>query len=162
MNVWTSSFERGSRPVVGSSSSRSDRARQQGSRDRDLLLHPPAHLLDRPADALLPDAQAAEDLDRLPPGVACVLPVETGREQQVLHRAELLEEGGVDADPVDQPLDGHLLADDVVAEDFDPTFVEREEAAHQADEGRLAGPVRTEDPVDAAPLEAEGHVRRSR
>ena len=68
MNDWTSSFERGSSPVVGSSRRRSD-ARQQGSRDGDLLLHAPDHLLDGPAEALLRDAQAAEDRHGLPLGI---------------------------------------------------------------------------------------------
>ena len=62
------------------------------------------------------------------PGGPAIEAVEPGREQQVLHRAELLEEGGVDADPVDQPLDRHLVALDVVAEDLDPTRVERQRA----------------------------------
>ena len=87
--------------------------------------------------------------------------VEPGREQQVLHRAELLEEGGVDADPVDQPLDRHLVALDVVAEDLDPALVEGQQARDEPDERRLARAVGAEDPVDVAALEAERDVARS-
>ena len=75
------------------------RARQQGSRDRDLLLHPPAHLLDGPAEAVLRDAQPAEDRLGLPLRLAGIEAVEAGGEQEVLHRAELLEERRVDARP---------------------------------------------------------------
>ena len=65
---------------------------------------------------------------RLAPGGLRVDPVEPRREQQVLHRAELLEEGRVHADPVDEALDRDLLALDVVAEDLDPALVERQQA----------------------------------
>ena len=41
------------------------RAGQQRPRDGDLLLHAPAHLLDRPVHPLLRDAQPLEDPDRL-------------------------------------------------------------------------------------------------
>ena len=85
--------------------------------------------------------------------------VEACREEQVLHRAELLEEGGVDADPVDQALDRHLVALDVEAEDLDPALVEGQQPADEADERRLAGAVGAEDPVDVAALEAQVDVR---
>src|SRR3954453_10103846 len=134
------------------------RARQQGSRDRDLLLHPSAHLLDRAADSLLTDAQATQDREGVVLGALAVEAVESGGEEQVLHRAELLEEGRVDADPVDEAFDGHLLAFDVEAEDLDPTRVERQQAADEPDEGGLARAVRTQDPVDVAALEAHRHV----
>ena len=90
--------------------------------------------------------------------------VQPGGEQQVLHRAELLEEGGVDADPVDQALDRHLVALDVEAEDLDPTLVEGQQPADEADERRLARAVGAEDPVDVAALEAQVdvHDRRHR
>ena len=88
--------------------------------------------------------------------------VEPGREDQVLHRAELLEEGGVDADPVDQALDRHLVALDVVPEDLHPALVEGQETRDEADERRLARPVGAEDPVDVAALEAHRHVRDRR
>ena len=134
------------------------RARQQGSRDGDLLLHPPAHLLDGAVDAFLADAQPGQDRDRIALGGRAVEAVEPRREDQVLHRAELLEEGGVDADPVDQALDRHLLAFDVVAEDLDPALVEGQQARDEADERRLPRAVGAEDPVDVAALEAQRHV----
>src|SRR5215204_4275529 len=108
------------------------RAGQQGSRDGDLLLHPSAHLLDRSADPLLGDAEAGQDRQRVTLRQPAVEAVQARREEQVLHRAELLEEGGVDADPIDQPLDRQLLLRDVVAEDLDPTIVERQQAADEA------------------------------
>ena len=158
MKVWTSSLLRGSRPVVGSSSSRSvglvSRARAMAtfccmprlicSTGRPTRFSP------------MPSRPRIEMASRL--AVAAVEPVQPGGEQQVLHRAELLEEGGVDADPVDHALDRHLLALDVVAEDLDSTAVEREQPADQADQGRLARAVGAEDPVHVAALEAHRHV----
>ena len=96
---------------------------------------------------------------RVAPGRLAVEAVEPGGEEQVLHRAELLEEGRVHADPVDQALDGHLVALDVVAEDLDPALVEGQESGDQPDERRLARAVGAQDPVDVAALEAHRHVR---
>jgi hypothetical protein len=73
-------------------------------------------------------------------------------------RRQLLEEGRVDADPVDELLDGHLLALDVVAEHLDPAAVERQQRADEADERALARPVRAEDPVDLAAPDRHAHV----
>src|SRR6478672_5760847 len=103
MNAWTSSFERGSRPVVGSS--RSSR------------------------DGLVSRARAIATFCCIPRlicsrGRLRRFSLMPRREDQVLHRAELLEEGGVATDPVDQALDRHLLALDVVAEDLYPALVE--------------------------------------
>ena len=56
--------------------------------------------------------------------VPAVEAVEAGGEHQVLHRAELLEEGRIDRHPVDEPLHGELVALDVVAEDLDPALVQ--------------------------------------
>src|SRR5664279_1823142 len=61
---------------------------QQGSRDRDLLLHTPAHLLDRSIGTPLRDSQPSEDLERGNPGAPCFEAVETGREAEVLERAQ--------------------------------------------------------------------------
>ena len=165
MNVCTSSLERGSRPGRRLVQQQQRRARQDRPGDRDLLLHAPAHLLDRPAHPLLADAEPGHDLDRLAACLAGVEPVEAGREREVLGRRELLEEGGVDADPIDQPLDRHLLADQVVAEDLDPALVERQQAADETDEGGLAAAVGAEQAVDLAPLDPDrdvvhGHDRR--
>ena len=162
MNVWTSSFERGSRPVVGSSRRRSEGLVSRARAIATFCCMPRLICsIGRPT-RFSRDAEPGEDLDRLALRLAGVQAVEPGREEEVLHRAELLEEGGVDADPVDQPLDRHLVALDVVAEDLDPALVERQQAADEADEGRLAGAVRAEDPVDVAALEAERHVRDRR
>src|SRR6185369_2323901 len=133
--------------------------RQQRSRDGDLLLHAPAHLLDWPPESLLAHAKPLEDRDGIPPRDLAVEPIEAGREQQVLHRAELLEEGGVDADPVDQSLDLHLVALDVVSEDLDPAAIERQQPADEPDQRRLARAVGAEDPVHVAALEAHRYVR---
>ena len=92
------------------------------------------------------------------PGGLDVEAVDAGGERQVLHRAELLEERRVDADPVDQALDLQLVAHDVVAEDLDPSGVEGQQARDEADERRLARPVRAEHAVDVAALETHRHV----
>ena len=134
------------------------RARQQRPRDRDLLLHAPAHLLDRPANSLFGDPQPFEDPDGVRSRVFRVQAVEPGRERQVLERRELLEERRVDADAVDRSLDGHLLADEVVTEDLDPTLVEAEEAADKADQRGFAAAVGPEDAVDLSALQAHRDV----
>ena len=87
-----------------------------------------------------------------------VEPVEARRVDEVLVRRQLLEEGRVHADPVDQPLDGHLVALDVVAEDLDPAAVDGQQRADQPDEGRLAAAVGAQDAEDLAALEAERDV----
>ena len=46
-----------------------------------------------------------------------------------------------------------------MAEDLDPTLVEGQEPADEADERRLARAVGAEDPVDVTALEAQRHVR---
>jgi hypothetical protein len=91
-------------------------------------------------------------------GLACVQAVEPGREREVLRGRELLEECGVDADPIDQPLDRHLFADQVVSEDLDPTFVEGEQPADQPDERGLAAAVGSEQAVDLASLQTDRDV----
>ena len=84
--------------------------------------------------------------------------VDARGERQVLHRAELLEERRIDADPVDQALDLQLVAHDVVAEHLDASGVEGQESGDEADERRLAGPVRAQHAVDVAALEPHRHV----
>ena len=146
MKDWTSSFERGSRPVVGSSSSSRvglvSRARAMAT----FCCIPRLICSIGRSMPLLRDAQPGQDRDRLALGGLAIEAVQPGGEEEVLHRAELLEEGGVHADPVDQALDRHLLADDVVAEDLDPTLVEGQQSADEPDERRLAGAVGAEDP----------------
>ena len=134
------------------------RAGQQRSRDRDLLLHPAAHLLERPAQPLLADAEARHDLDRLRTRLPGVQAVEPRRIGEVLVRGELLEEGGVDAHAVDELLDLHLVALDVVTEHLDPAPVQRQQRADEADEGGLARSVRAEDPVDLAAANRQRHL----
>ena len=87
-----------------------------------------------------------------------VEPVEPSGVDQVLGRRQLLEEGRIDADPVDQPLDRHLLTLDVVAEDLDPARVDGQQRADQPDEGRLAAAVGAQDAVDLAALDAQRDV----
>ena len=84
--------------------------------------------------------------------------VQPGREGQVLHRAELLEERRVHAHPVDEALDGELLAGEVQAEDLDPTLVQGQQAADEPDERALAGAVGAEDAPDLSALEPHRHV----
>ena len=61
-------------------------------------------------------------------------------------------------DAVDEPLDGHLVALDVVAEDLDASGVERQQRADEPDERRLAAAVGAEDPVHLAALDAQRDV----
>jgi hypothetical protein len=96
--------------------------------------------------------------DHLAAGVAAVEAVHPGGVDQVLGRRQLLEERRIDADPVDQPLDGHLVAGDVVAEDLDASLLEGEQRAHQADQRRLAAAVGAEDAVDLTALDAQRDV----
>jgi hypothetical protein len=134
------------------------RAGQQGSRDGDLLLHPPAHLLQRPAEALLADPKPRQDRDRLGPRGPRLHAVQPRGVGEVLERAQLLEEGCVHAHPVDDALDRHLVPFDVVAEHLDPSGVQREQRADQPDQGRLAAPVGAQHAVDLAPADPDRDV----
>ncbi len=84
--------------------------------------------------------------------------VERGGVEQVLHRAELAEEGGLDAHPVDEPLHGALLAHDVMTEDLDPAVVRQQQCRDQADQSRFARAVRAEHADDLAPVDGQGDV----
>ena len=159
MKDWTSSFERGSRPVVGSSRSSRVGLVSRARAIATFCCIPRLICSTGRPTRFSRDAQPGQDRDRLALRRLAIEAVQPGREEEVLHRAELLEERGVDADPVDQALDRHLLALDVVAEDLDPALVEGQEPADEADERRLAGAVGAEDPVDVAALEAHRHVR---
>ena len=128
MKVWTSSFERGSRPVVGSSRSSSVGLVSRARAIATFCCMPRLICSSGRPTRLLADAQPGQDRERVALGRRAIEAVQPGGEDQVLHRAELLEEGGVDADPVDQPLDRHLVALDVVAEDLDPALVEGQQA----------------------------------
>ena len=157
-NAWTSSLLRGSRPVVGSSRSSSvglvSRARAMAT----FCCMPRLICSTGPAETALRDAEPGEDRRRLPLRVAGIEAVEAGGEQQVLHRAQLLEEGRIDRHPVDEPLDRELVALDVEAEHLDPALVQGQQPRDEADEGRLAGAVGAQDPVDRATLQAERDV----
>ena len=158
MNAWTSSLLRGSRPVVGSSSSSSVGLVSRARAIATFCCIPrlicstgrPRRFSAMPSRARIAVACALRLL--------AVEAVEAGREQEVLHRAELLEERRVDRDPVDEPLHGELVALDVEAEDLDPALVEGQQPGDEADEGRLAGAVGAQDPVDLAALQAERDV----
>ncbi len=120
MNVWTSSFERGSRPVVGSSSS-SRAGLVSSARAIATFCCIPRLICSIGRSTRLAAIPSRARIDKAFTLAVCrVQAVEPGREEQVLHRAELLEEGGIHADPVDQALDRHLVPNQVVAEDLDP------------------------------------------
>ena len=120
MKVWTSSLERGIEAGRRLVEEQQRRARQEGPGDGDLLLHAPAHLLQRPRQARLGDAEPGQDADGSRRAWTRVEAVQASGVDEVLVGRQLLEERGVDRDPVDEPLDGHLVALDVVAEDLDP------------------------------------------
>jgi hypothetical protein len=74
---------------------------------------------------------------------------------QVLRRAHLLEEARLDRDAVDQPPHRPGVAEGIVAEDQRGAAVGQQQRREQADERRLARPVRTEDGDALAPLDLE-------
>ncbi len=129
--------------------------REEAAGDGDLLLHPARHPLHRLGERLLLEPQAQQDLAHLPSGLRHRHPVQAGGVGQVLQGRELLEEGGVDRDPVDQPLHGELLLLDVVAEHADRAAVREEERRDEADERRLPRAVGAEDAEDLPPLDGE-------
>ena len=123
---------------------------QERPRDRDLLLHAARKLLERLAHALRLDAEPSQDRRDLrsrrlwrktvqPPGV-----------HEVLHRRQLLEEGGLNGHAVDEPLHGELVARHVEAEDRDLAVIGLQQRREHADQRRLARSVRSEQAVDLA------------
>ena len=87
MKVCTSSLERGSRPGGRLVQEQQRRARQEGPGDGHLLLHAPAHLLQRPAQPRLGDAEPRQDGHRFALRRTGVEAVEAGRVDEVLVRA---------------------------------------------------------------------------
>jgi hypothetical protein len=134
------------------------RAREQCPGNGNLLLHATAHLLDGPIDAVTSDVQALEDVVDAPSGRPDIQAVDAGGERQVLHRAELLEEGSVDADSIDQALDRELIAHDVMPEDLYPSGVEGQEAGDEANERRLARTIGAQHTVDVPARQSDRHV----
>jgi hypothetical protein len=71
--------------------------------------------------------------------------VEAGRVAQVLEGRHLLEEGGLDGHPVDEPPHRPCVGEDIVAEDVRGAAVVQEQRREQTDQGRLARAVLPED-----------------
>ena len=156
MKSCTSSFERGSRPVVGSSS-RSRIGCVRSARASATFCCIPRERSSiasfRPGGR---EADALEDPRDLVTGLAGREPVEPGRVGQVLGRRHLLEERGLDRDAVDEPANGARVGD-VVPEDGCAAAVEQEQRREQPDQRRLARPVLAEDgdALAAGDLEAD-------
>src|SRR5680860_1899064 len=100
MNSCTSSLERGSRPVVGSSSSNSTGRRQQRARQGHLLLHAARQVLHGFVASLHWKSDPVEDHGYLHAGLRGRYAVEACRVAEVLDRRHLLEEGRLDRDSV--------------------------------------------------------------
>ena len=158
MNSCTSSFERGSSPVVGSSSrSRTGRS-EQGARERDLLLHPAREILHGLSPPRDREADALEDLRDARAGLARGHPVEASGVGEVLSRGHLLEEGGLDRNAVHEPANGPRLGEDVVAEDARAPAVVQEQRRKQPHERRLPRAVLAQDGDALAALDRERDV----
>ena len=158
MNACTSRFERGSRPVVGSSSSittgevRNDRATAIFCccpRER-WLIGSSARSHSNPSRSRMPGSRRLISLRR-----KAVHPAE---EQQVLDRRHVPEERRVRRHAVDQRPDLRRVSHDVEAEDASLAGVRQQQRAHDADERALAGAVGAEHAVDLAAPHRERHV----
>ena len=154
--VLTSSFERGSSPVVGSSSSsrtagvRSARASATFCcipRER-FSIGSPRRSAGKPTRSRICGISS-----RVSAGGH---PVEPRRVGEVLGRRHLLEEGRLDRDPVDEPANGAGLLEDVVAEDVRAAAVVQEQRREQPDERRLPRAVLAEDRDALAAGDLEG------
>ena len=89
---------------------------QQRARERNLLLHPAGEVLHRLAAPVGREADPPEDLRDPLARLGRGHPVEARGVVEVLRGRHLLEEARLDGHPVDEPPDGLVLADDVVAE----------------------------------------------
>ncbi len=128
---------------------------EQRPGDRNFLLHPAGHLFHRVEDAALVQPQPGEDLQHALAGLFAVHPVQSCAVDQVFHRGELLEEAGLHRYPVDELLHGDLVCDRVEPEHGDLSLVGEQQGGHQADQGGLAGAVRSEHAEDLAFLNLE-------
>ena len=145
MNSCTSSFERGSRPVVGSSSSSSTGEVSSARASATFCCIPRERFSIGSPRRSAGKPTRAEDLGDPPRVSAWRQPVEAGRVGEVLLGAHPLEEARLDRDAVDEPPDGARRSrEDVVAEDARRAPVVQQQRREQADERRLAGAVLAE------------------
>ena len=157
MKSWTSSFERGSRPVVGSSSRSRIGCVSSARGERDLLLHASRETFHRLASPVGREADPLEDARDLVARLVGRHPVEARRVREVLRRGHLLEERGLDRHAVDEPADSARLLEDVVAEDGRVPAVVQEQGREEPDQRRLARAVLAQDgdALAARDLEAD-------
>ena len=162
MKVCTSCFERGSRPVVGSSSS-SRTGDVSRARERHFLLHAAREVLHRLATARRREADPLEDHRDLRVRLARPHAVEPRRVGEVLGRAHLLEEARLDRDAVDEAAHRARVLEHVVAEDLRAATVGQEQRREQPHERRLARAVLAEngDAFAALHREADAVERRA-
>ena len=155
MNSCTSSFERGSRPVVGSSS-RSSTGEVRSARASATFCCIP-----RERFSIGSVRRSGGKPTRPRISGICVArllrahAVEAGGVVQVLARRHLLEERGLDRDAVDELLHRPRLGEDVVPEHLRAAPVVEEQRREQPDERRLAGAVLAQDRDALAPLDRE-------
>ncbi len=158
MNVCTSCFERGSRPVVGSSSSRSTGEVSSARASATFCCMPRDRFSIGSPRRAAGKADALQDHRDLLVGLARAHAVEPRRVGEVLGGAHLLEEAGLDRDAVDEPLHLARLLEHVVPEDVRGPAVLQQQRREQPDERRLPGAVLTEDRDALAPFQGEADV----
>ena len=162
MNSCTSSFERGSRPVVGSSS-RSSTGDVRSARASATFCCMPRDrfsIASRRRSAGKPTF--VEDLGDLVPRLRRRHSVEARRVREVLGRGHLLEEARLDGDAVHELPDRTRLVERVVPEDARLAAVVDQERREQADERRLARAVLAENRDALAAFDRERHVLERR
>ena len=156
MKSWTSSFERGSRPVVGSSRSNItgevSRARASATfccipRDR-FSIGSRRRSWGKPTRVRISGILSFVSLR--------AHPVEARGVAQVLDGGHLLEEGGLHRDPVDEPANLALVLEDVVTEDLGGSAVVQQQRREKPDQGRLARAVLAQDRERLTALHREG------
>ena len=116
MKAWTSRLLRGSRPVVGSSSSMSRGDGKEGPSHGHLLLLPSRQVQHRLPNMLVVQTQSPQDGLAFFPDFRTAHAVGPAEEEQVLERRHRLEKGRVSGHPVKQRPDGAGLFSHVVPE----------------------------------------------
>ena len=158
MNSCTSSFDRGSSPVVGSSSSSRTGLVSSARASATFCCMPARQVLHRLGPPLLGEADPLEDARDLVLRVGRGHAVEARRVAEVLGGGHLLEEARLDRDAVDEPLHGALLGEHVVPEHPGAAAVVQQQRRQQADERRLARSVLAEDRDALSSLHGEADV----
>src|SRR6185437_12350942 len=135
---------------------------QKRPRQRDLLLHSARQMLPPLVPAPTWNTDPVEDARDPLAGFGSGHSVEARRVAEVLLGRHLLEEGGLDRDTVDQPLDRPRLPEDVMAEDVRAAAVVQKQRRKQPDKRRLPRAVLPQDRDALAALDRERDVLQGR